>query len=92
MPRDMADEHRAAGREPMTVPAACSPDAHGQCAVCADEGLECRVLSLYAAAGTARVMLDGIEQSVALDLVDGVGAGDRILVHLGFAIARLEAA
>ena len=39
---------------------------------------------------TGLVLLDGVEQTVALDLTEGVRTGDLILVHLGFAIARVE--
>lgn len=67
----------------------CVPDDHGHCSICADEGLVARVLSIEAGA-TARVLIGGEEQVVALDLMDGVRSGDAILVHLGFAIASLE--
>jgi len=65
------------------------PNDHGHCSICADEGLVARVLSVEAGA-TAQVMIGTEEQVVALDLLDGVRAGDAILVHLGFAIASLE--
>lgn len=40
---------------------------------------------------TARVLrADGDETDVALDLLEQVGAGDRVIVHLGFAIARIR--
>jgi hypothetical protein len=74
--------------EPDVAPA-CIPDAHGHCAVCADEGILALVVSVEPG-GTARVRVGTVEQIVALDLVDNVRAGDSILVHLGFAIARLE--
>lgn len=67
----------------------CVPDDRGHCSICADEGLVARVLSIEAGA-TARVLIGGEAQVVALDLIDGVRPGDAILVHLGFAIAALE--
>ena len=74
--------------EPELAPV-CMPNDHGHCSICADEGLVARVLSVEAGA-TAQVMIGTEEQVVALDLLDGVRAGDAILVHLGFAIASLE--
>lgn len=69
---------------------ACSPDAHGHCGVCADEGVVARVLSVHGETKTATAVVAGEEVSVALDLIDAVGAGETILVHLGFAIARVR--
>lgn len=81
----MPDEYRISPPAPV-----CTPDAHGHCSVCADEGRPGRVLAVDAAAQTAQVRLDGTEQTVALDLTDGVRAGDVVLVHLGFVIAVVE--
>ena len=40
----------------------------------------------------ARVEAGGVENAVSLALVDGVAVGDYVIVHVGFAIARLDAA
>ena len=73
------------------VPGACTPGPDGSCSLCADEAAPGRVLSVDAGAGTAAVVVAGAVQAVALDLVDGVRAGDTVLVHQGFAIARVDA-
>ena len=79
----------------MTVPSLPQPpaeDSHFSCPACRDEGLPARVLALDEATNTAIVLLEGGEREVALDLLDGVGIGDFVLVHLDMAIARLDAA
>jgi hydrogenase assembly chaperone HypC/HupF len=38
----------------------------------------------------ALVEMDNSQQEVALDLIENVQVGDRLLVHVGVAIARLE--
>lgn len=68
------------------------PDGTGSCSVCADEG---RIGVVVAVEGeglgaAGRVRVDGVEEEVALDLLDGVRPGQRVVVHLGFAIGRLE--
>lgn len=69
--------------------AACDP-RDGGCRLCADEGVPARVLVLHAASRTATVSLgDGTRATVAMDLVDAA-VGDTLLVHMGFALARLE--
>ncbi len=65
--------------------------AAGECHLCGDEAVVGRVLALDAAARTASVALPDGVATVALDLVDAV-VGDDVLVHLGFAIERLEPA
>ena len=40
----------------------------------------------------ARVNLGGVSKVVSLALVDGVVAGDYVIVHVGFALARLDPA
>lgn len=70
--------------------APCTPGPDGRCALCADEALETRVLAVHPAARLADVQLPGGAAIVALDLVDGVAAGDRVLVHQGFIIGRLD--
>ncbi|MBW3660680.1 MAG: HypC/HybG/HupF family hydrogenase formation chaperone [Gemmatimonadetes bacterium] len=74
-----------------TAPA-CIPDEAGSCSICADEG---RIGEVIAVEGeglgaVGRVRVDGVEEEVALDLLDDVRLGQRILLHLGFAIGRVE--
>ncbi len=59
------------------------------CHLCGDEAVAGRVLAVDAVTRTATVAFDSGTATVALDLVDA-GVGDALLVHLGFAIARLE--
>jgi hydrogenase maturation factor len=73
------------------MPGACTPGPDGSCSLCGDEAVSGRVLSVDARAGTAEVALAGAVAAVALDLVDGVRIGDTVLVHQGFAIARVDA-
>lgn len=40
----------------------------------------------------ARVETGGVEKVVSLALVDDVAVGDYVIVHVGFAITRLDAA
>lgn len=73
---------------------ACAPDETGSCSICADEGRIGEVVSVEGEGlgAVGRVLLDGAEEEVALDLLDRVRPGERIVVHLGFAIARVEGA
>ena len=83
--------------------AACDPGAPGGCSICGDEALPARVLSVDARTRTASVafLADGIAAAgrggfggviaAALDLVDGVAAGDVVLVHQAFVISRVGA-
>ena len=41
-------------------------------------------------ADTALVDVDGVRKRVSLALVDGVGIGDYVIVHVGYALARLD--
>lgn len=73
----------------------CVPDETGHCSVCGDEGLVGTVLELSDRGDTARVRLDEAsrgsrEIEAALDLLDGVAPGDRIVVHMGFAIGTVR--
>jgi hydrogenase maturation factor len=77
----------------VTVPddlTACDP-ATGPCHLCGDVGTVGRVVAVDDATRTASVLLAGAAApvTVALDLADA-RAGDDLLVHLGFAIERLE--
>jgi hydrogenase expression/formation protein HypC len=38
----------------------------------------------------AIVDLDGVRQRVSLALVDGVAVGDHVIVHVGFALQKLD--
>lgn len=38
----------------------------------------------------AMVDLDGVQMPVSLALVDGVVAGDYVVVHVGYALSRIE--
>lgn len=40
--------------------------------------------------GGALVDLDGIRKPISLELVDGVRAGDYVILHVGYALSRLD--
>ena len=40
---------------------------------------------------TATVDLDGVHMQISLALVEGVAPGDYVIVHVGYALARLDA-
>ena len=61
------------------------------CQLCGDVAVAGRVIAIDVDARTAVVALECGNTMVALDLVDA-GVGDTLLVHLGFAITRLEPA
>ena len=61
----------------------------GQCHLCGDEAVVGRVLEIDADTRTAMVAFPDGSATVALDLVDA-GVGDDVLVHVGFAIERVE--
>jgi hydrogenase maturation factor len=61
------------------------------CELCGDVAAAGTVLSIDAGARTAIVALECGTATVALDLVEA-RVGDTLLVHLGFAITRLEVA
>lgn len=75
---------------PQTAMPHCDA-ASGQCHVCGDVATIGRVLAIDAAAGTALLAFSDITATVALDLVDA-SVGDDLLVHLGFAIERVDLA
>lgn len=68
----------------------CDPDSGRHCAVCADEAVPAVVVSVDLPGRTAEVRAGSLSQVVALDLVEDVAVGARVLVHLGFVIASLE--
>ena len=39
---------------------------------------------------TALVELSGVRKTVSLELVDGVAVGDYVIVHVGYALTRLD--
>lgn len=63
----------------------------GQCHLCGDEAVVGRVLDVDVQSRLATVAFPEGDATVALDLVDA-RVGDDVLVHLGFAIERVEAA
>ena len=65
--------------------------ASGECHVCGDVATIGRVMAIDAATRTALVEFTDVTTTVALDLVDA-GVGDDVLVHLGFAIERVQSA
>jgi len=69
-------------------PPVCTPGPDGRCAVCADEGTPGRVLELRPGNMAWVEMPDGL-QEIAVDLIEDTRVGDQLLIHLGFAIARL---
>lgn len=42
--------------------------------------------------GLADVEVEGVIKEVSLALVDGVGPGDYVIVHVGYALAKLDQA
>ncbi|HEX5147067.1 MAG TPA: HypC/HybG/HupF family hydrogenase formation chaperone [Conexibacter sp.] len=65
------------------------PSCH--CVTCADEGVPMRVLGMEGAAGLARCAGDdGAETTVDTTLVEPVAAGERVLVHAGVALVKLD--
>ncbi len=62
----------------------CDPGGH--CVTCGDEAIPMRVLE--SSDGTAVcVDGDGLRHEVAVELIDPVAPGQRVLVHAGVAIA-----
>jgi hydrogenase maturation factor len=66
----------------------CHLDAQEHCITCADEGV---VVAVLRADETTALCAggDGVEQTVAIELVAPVSAGDELLVHAGVAIRQL---
>lgn len=65
------------------------PGAVGDtCITCGDRAVELTVVEILA--GDARCQADdGGEEVIAIELVDGLRPGDRVLAHAGVAIERL---
>lgn len=51
----------------------------------------CRIVRLEGA-DAAVVDVGGVRKTVSIALVDGVGPGDYVIVHVGYALARLDPA
>jgi len=49
-----------------------------------------QVISVDISADTAKVSLGGILKEVSLALVDDVSVGDYLLIHVGFALNKLD--
>ena len=64
--------------------AACEP--HSGCITCGDQGIPMRVVSL-SSDGALCVDERGERHEVAVDLIERVTTGDRVVVHAGVAIA-----
>jgi hydrogenase maturation factor len=61
------------------------------CITCGDEAVPMRVIELEGDGLALCADADGNEQSVEVALVEGVSAGDELLVHAGTALARAAA-
>ena len=74
--------------------AAAPFDAHcgsDHCITCADEGVAMEVARLDGGPGLAECVADdGTTGTVETTLVDPVAPGDRVLVHAGVALVRLD--
>jgi uncharacterized protein (UPF0179 family) len=64
----------------------CDPYEH--CITCGDVGVEMRVVRVDDELAVCEA-LDGDVRTVEIALVDGVGEGDRLLVHADVALVRL---
>jgi hydrogenase expression/formation protein HypC len=73
---------------PDIRPSACSLDDDG-CITCGDVAVPLTVVEAGSADARCRDDL-GREEVVAVDLVGAVTPGDRLLVHAGVALERLE--
>lgn len=40
---------------------------------------------------TALIDLEGVQKEISLELVDGVEVGDYVILHVGYALTRLDA-
>lgn len=70
----------------------CELGPEGHCITCSDEAVQVQVLSVDEAAGLACVTVQDTTEEVDISLVDSVAPGDRLLVHGGVAIGKLEEA
>ncbi len=72
------------------LPDGCATDQASDCALCHDAAVMGIALDVDRLKQTAVVRFGSDTAVVALDLVDAVYTGDTLLVHQGFAVARLE--
>lgn len=70
----------------------CQSDPEGHCPTCADEAVAVTVLSVDQAAGLACVRLGLGEALIDITLLGEVQPGERLLVHGGVALERLDEA
>ncbi|GAC1567174.1 MAG: hypothetical protein NVS3B14_12400 [Ktedonobacteraceae bacterium] len=70
----------------------CELDAQGRCITCSDEALEARVLRVDQQMGVAFVTINDALEEIDISLLDEIVPGDRLLVHGGVAISRLDEA
>jgi len=75
---------------PRTPGSAGGLDAAAHCVTCGDEGIIVRVLDVDEATALCAAG-DATTQTVAIELVSPVRAGDELLVHAGVAIRHLGA-
>ena len=52
--------------------------------------LPARVISLDATGQSAQVALGGVRKTVSFALLDEVAVGDHVIVHVGYALSRLD--
>ncbi len=69
------------------MPERCDVE-HERCQLCGDDAVVGTVTHVDTVRRTASVAFADTSVDVALDFVDA-GVGDRVLVHMGFAIERL---
>jgi D-sedoheptulose 7-phosphate isomerase len=60
------------------------------CITCGDVAVEAEVVAVEN--GNAMIEKDGARESIAIDLVEGVAVGDRLLCHAGVALEKLGSA
>jgi hydrogenase expression/formation protein HypC len=41
--------------------------------------------------GMARIDMDGVSKAISIALVDNVGIGDFVVVHVGYALSKIDA-
>lgn len=78
----------AFGAEPTAMPALHCDDGAGHCQLCGDDAVIGAVISIDSNNRSAVVAFEQTMATVALDLIDA-NVGDRVLVHMGFAIERV---
>jgi hydrogenase expression/formation protein HypC len=75
--------------EPLPWPTGAACEVTDGCITCGDVAVPLTVLELAGADARCRDD-DGRQETVAVELVGPVAPGDRLLVHAGVAIQRLE--